>query len=129
VHSTLRDTTTLYTNRCQTLNTLLIRQLKSMRGTLKVILSIGFLLAILNITFYYGFFPFVEHCAGSHNGKEEFLLILTILIPIIFFIKGGIGLYKKKNPILSISLILIGINLLIWFNIFNNVECINCSLV
>jgi len=100
-----------------------------MKGTLKVILAIGFLFALLNITFYYGFFPFVEHSIGSHNGKEESLLILTILTPIIFFIIGGIGLYKKKNPTINISLFLLGINLLIWFYVFNNIECINCSLV
>ena len=99
-----------------------------MKGKLKIITIIGFILIILNTTFYNGILPFIKKSIGSHNGEEEYLIILTGLIAFIFLIKGGIGLYNKNNSILNFSLTGIGLNLLLWFYIFSNIDCINCSL-
>jgi len=100
-----------------------------MKEILKVIIVVSAILTILNIIFYSELLPFVKQSVGSHNGKENYVLIPVILSSIVFIYKGGIGLYKKNYSKLNLSLILIASNLLIWFLILNNVECINCSLV
>ncbi len=98
----------------------------------KILLNVSILtilLFVLNFVFVHYLSSFVVENVGKHNGKENFLINFLFILLLFLFVKGGVNLYKKNFSILTFSIIVLGLNLLLWFLVLINKECVNCSLV